>query len=526
MVSREAQAAYPQNEFINKQFSSYSRKAVSPTNGWFSNWDWSNFLRIEQNAGRTEYVMFEDNGPGAVVRWWMTFAKKGHNSYIRVYIDGNETPVLEGNPIDLLGENKAAGFPMSSSSSYDSPRTNRGHNLYFPIPYAKSCKITIESNTLTGNINDKGQAEGSFIFYNINYRDYADTVKVESFKASDFTEQATLIKEVNDTLLKPMPEQELTKTTLNKTIEPNTTASVNLSGEKAIKQLTVKLAAEDLNQALRSTVLEVTFDGKETIWVPVGDFFGTGYKVSPYKSWYTEVTKDGSLASSFVMPFAENAEVSFVNFGEQPVTIDATIATEPYTWTEDSLYFHASWFELNRVKVTGNPGENHAGHGASDVNFVTIEGKGSLIGDSLTLFDGAREWWGEGDEKIYVDGETFPSHFGTGTEDYYGYAWCRNEPFHTPFITQPDGSGNLSEGFTVNSRYRLLDQLTFTKSLRFDMELWHWATTTMNYAPAVFYYATKESTSNATQNIKNVKAKVVLDTAEILPPKNPALTKG
>ena len=33
-------------------------------------------------------------------------------------------------------------------------------------------------------------------------------------------------------------------------------------------------------------------------------------------------------------------------------------------------------------------------------------------------------WWGEGDEKVFVDGEKFPSHFGTGTEDYYGYAWC------------------------------------------------------------------------------------------------------
>ena len=36
---------------------------------------------------------------------------------------------------------------------------------------------------------------------------------------------------------------------------------------------------------------------------------------------------------------------------------------------------------------------------------------------------------GEGDEKVYVDGETFPSHFGTGTEDYYGYAWGRYEPW-------------------------------------------------------------------------------------------------
>lgn len=35
-------------------------------------------------------------------------------------------------------------------------------------------------------------------------------------------------------------------------------------------------------------------------------------------------------------------------------------------------------------------------------------------------------WWGEGDEKFFVDGEKFPSSFGTGSEDYIGYAWRLN----------------------------------------------------------------------------------------------------
>ena len=69
------------------------------------------------------------------------------------------------------------------------------------------------------------------------------------------------------------------------------------------------------------------------------------------------------------------------------------------------------------------------------------------VGDCLTLFNTVYAWRGEGDEKIYVDGESFPSHFGTGTEDYYGYAWCRPERFTGhPFIAQPDGSGNFDPG--------------------------------------------------------------------------------
>ena len=85
------------------------------------------------------------------------------------------------------------------------------------------------------------------------------------------------------------------------------------------------------------------------------------------------------------------------------------------------------------------------------MNFVTAKGKGVYVGDTLTLFNGDKLWWGEGDEKIYVDDETFPSHFGTGTEDYYCYAWGRHETFAGPFNAQPDGTGNNSPGFTVNT---------------------------------------------------------------------------
>lgn len=39
-------------------------------------------------------------------------------------------------------------------------------------------------------------------------------------------------------------------------------------------------------------------------------------------------------------------------------------------------------------------------------------------------------WWGEGDEKLFVDGEKFPSTFGTGSEDYVGYAWAAEPRLH------------------------------------------------------------------------------------------------
>jgi len=133
---------------------------------------------------------------------------------------------------------------------------------------------------------------------------------------------------------------------------------------------------------------------------------------------------------------------------------------------------------------------------AYDVNYIEIKGQGNFVGDVLTIFNGTNAWWGEGDEKIYVDGEGFPSHFGTGTEDYYGYAWCRPEFFEAPFHAQPNGEGNLAGGYAVNCRFRTLDAIPFNESFKFDMELWHWRNTRVNYAPTTFWYAGRGSVSN------------------------------
>jgi hypothetical protein len=94
-----------------------------------------------------------------------------------------------------------------------------------------------------------------------------------------------------------------------------------------------------------------------------------------------------------------------------------------------------------------------------------------------------------------VDGENFPSHFGTGSEDYYGYAWGNPAPFQGPFCNQPVAHpGNL--GHTTNTRTRCLDAIPFAKSLQFDMEVWHWSDCKVDYAAAAYWYAVPGATSN------------------------------
>jgi len=73
-------------------------------------------------------------------------------------------------------------------------------------------------------------------------------------------------------------------------------------------------------------------------------------------------------------------------------------------------------------------------------------------------------WWGEGDEKFFVDCEKFPSTFGTGTEDYFGYAWGNGSLFQHPYNTQTICEGNA--GHICVSRWQIPDNVPFQK--RFD----------------------------------------------------------
>ena len=72
-----------------------------------------------------------------------------------------------------------------------------------------------------------------------------------------------------------------------------------------------------------------------------------------------------------------------------------------------------------------------------DWTMLKTEGRGRFCGVMLHVWNPRGGWWGEGDEKFFVDGEKFPSTFGTGSEDYFGYAWC-NPTLFAELLPQPD----------------------------------------------------------------------------------------
>jgi len=349
------------------------------------------------------------------------------------------------------------------------------------------CNSSAISQFRIGNFQTLGHQ-----WYNINYREYDDGIQVGSFSSNAIRRAAPLLKIANSRLADPAAASrgvENVREARDASLKAGESLRFKYSRAGALKRLSIRIDPSAMGAALRDIQLGISFDGRETVRVPIGDFFATGpERLNDVQTYFFEVASDtGEMTAYWVMPFQHQVDVQLLNEGAE--TIDAWLECEigDFQWSEHAMYFHANYRESIGVEV----GREAV---AQDWSYVELEGKGLYVGDSLSINNTAASWWGEGDEKIYVDGASFPTHFGTGSEDYYGYAWGRDFIFNQPFISQPQGDGNEPSfanppGLTVNTRVRVLDAIPFNSSLKVDMELWHQkAGARVDLRVAVFWY--------------------------------------
>ncbi|MBE0673588.1 MAG: DUF2961 domain-containing protein [Bacteroidales bacterium] len=525
MTDREQLAYFPEQEYTLKQFSSYNQTSTKPDHfTWFANLDNNYFLRTEENNGRREFVLFDADGPGAVVRFWTTFNRYDREGVLRFYFDNDAEPRIEGDPMLLISGGKLAGYPLSFSVSEETDYSRRGHNLYLPIPYDKHLKITYETDGIKearDGLDEGPDQEQEMFYYQINYRTYKEGTKILSFSPEQLTEHNDILNQTLDKLKtnnRGLDEGNLITNDFSGKLAPGESLSVKGDNGGAIRKFQVRINADNVAQALRSTVLSFSFDGNQTVWSPIGDFFGTGYQIKPFSTWYNEVLPDSTLQVFWIMPYKNGYELQISNLGDQVIEVlDGEILTSPWKWNSRSMHFGSSWYQNTKINTGLIKGRDGKGD-FTDIKYTALNGQGVFVGDAVTLFNCSPAWWGEGDEKIFVDNEAFPSHFGTGTEDYYGYAWCRPEPFIHSFIAQPDGTGNLSVGYTLNMRYRTLDAIPFNSRLQFDMEMWHWGYTLMNHAPVTYWYLKPGGNCEITPDPAGAKEPVVLHREQLFPP--------
>ena len=491
-------ARWPQPEFTCHEASSYDRSRVAPDKpGWFANNDHSQFVRVEDRDGRREQVMLDVDGPGAIVRFWLTSSEK-RNGNLRVYLDNAAQPVLVFPAYDLMYSAIAASPLLHPHTSYE-PMGRGGSTLYLPIPYARHCKVTWEE----ADPKNTGPR-----YYQINYRAYAPDTPVQTFTHRVLEAAQTAIARTNNFLLHPpAPAENKTpesKTlSLNKVIAGGSEAGLEIpSGAGAIRQLEMQFTRppdgdtspydndtqreQEWEQALRAMIVRIRFDGKETVWCPVSDFAGSGVGTQPLQSWYRTVDDNGKMTCRWVMPYARNAQIALVNLGAKPIGAQLKATIGRWKWDARSMHFHAGWRQQAQVPTKPD----------SDWNFLRVAGRGVLVGDTLAVFNPVPAWYGEGNEKIWVDGEAFPSHLGTGTEDYYNASWAPTPVYQTPFANGPRADNSRSEGHNTYTRTRNLDTIPFRRSLQFDMEIEHWQNPKIDIAATTYWYAFPRSTSN------------------------------
>ncbi|SEL39439.1 glycoside hydrolase family 172 protein [Parapedobacter koreensis] len=487
MTDFDAVAKYPSPVYTLKQASSHDRRSIAPDKpGWFANTDYNQFIREEKNDGRTEYVMLDAEGPGAIVRFWLTTVVKP--GIMRFYFDNEADATIEIPGFDLLKGFDGLGPALLNPHTSYEPDGKGGNTLYLPLLYQKHCKVTWEYTDTTAI--DKPH------YYQINYRTYAPGTNVETFTPNHLTTYKSDIDQAEKTLWKPAAASG-EKTTMNQQLPAGGETSVALpGGTNAIRTLAVRLNtpdSADYEKIWRSTWLKITFDNHETVLCPLGDFIGSGYGGHKIASWFRDLSADGELTSRWVMPYQQTAEITFINKGATEVGIAAAATVGAFEWDEATMYFHALYkYEENihdakwDYDVTKVATEDSTA--PIDWNFATLSGKGVYMGNTLSINNHMETWYGEGDAKAYVDNETFPSEFGTGLEDYYNTSWAPVILYQTPFANAPRADDPSSKGYNTFTRTRMLDAIPFKKAFSFDMEMLSWDGGTIDAAATTYWY--------------------------------------
>jgi len=490
MIDMTNLTGFPDPYYKTVQYSSYDHRSQVPgTADWFANSDGfgrepvPNFEKVRgapNKEGIGEYLVCDVTGPGAIVRVWTAAI----NGTITMTLDGVDSPVFDGPAAEFFMHPyrrlcSAAGVDDSLFADTFQQR----NACYLPIPFQNRCHIVWK-----GNLQ-------KIHFYQIQIRRYEPGTNVRTFQAEDlkkygrtFESTAHALANLQDWKYKSRREP----ITLGKRIAPRQKVELlTIEGPQAIERLTLKLTAAEMDRALRQTILRIRFDDHTwgQVQSPLGDFFGAAPGISPYESAPFSVSPNGDMTCRFVMPFAKSCNIQVENRGPQPVAISGSVLPVEYDWDpQRSLHFQARWRVDHDLVADGR--------NVQDMPYLVAQGRGVYVGSTTMLLNPNPvptpygNWWGEGDEKIFVDDDETPSTFGTGSEDYYNYAWSSPDIFIFPYCGQPRNDGPANRGFVTNNRWHILDALPFRNHIAFYMELYsHERTPGVSYARIGYHYA-------------------------------------
>jgi hypothetical protein len=275
------------------------------------------------------------------------------------------------------------------------------------------------------------------------------------------------------------------------------------AGPGLITHLWVTIASGDPHH-LKALVLRMYWEGENSpsVETPIGDVFGLGLgDYFLYQSIPLSVGADQAMNSYFPMPFQKHARVTVTNEGALKIdsfyfNLDYRTYTKPLP--ADQLYFHAQYRQAapaqgwtNDWRLNGDAVVNDKPNLKGEGNYTWLEatGHGHFVGVTMSVLQNQDNWWGEGDDMFFVDGEALPSINGTGSEDYFLGAWgFGDHSFAYGLYGAPVKGSELAGSRTSVYRFHLDSPIPFTKSLRATIEHGHANHRSDNFFSVAYWY--------------------------------------
>jgi len=261
----------------------------------------------------------------------------------------------------------------------------------------------------------------------------------------------------------------------------------------------------------RKIILKIYWDDEKnpSVEVPLGDFFGNSdgyakvFKSEPIQS----TSEDGHGCNCFFpMPFNKRARFVIKNECINDMVYYFYVDYEKVDkLPEDSLYFHASWHRQMPTKgkdekkykthtewIFGKKEDNNIN---GDDNYIILDakGKGHYVGTLLNIVNcngsDTWDWYGEGDDMIFIDGEKWPPRLhGTGMEDYFSMAWSPTQSYEYLWNGAYLNTNNHFKGHASYYRFHIKDPIIFNKSIKVTIEHGHGNIRSDDYTSVAYWY--------------------------------------
>lgn len=431
-------------------------KMVSTWDKTGGNSDGGDFYRKDGDTA----IVADLKGPGALVRFYVAKA----SGLLQFYFDGEDNPRVEIDSADYFSGN---AHPFLSPLA---GMRGRGFYCYIPMPYQESLRIEALP----------GKEDQWPMYCQVTYLECSAGTKVKTYEPELSEAEAAALQEV---IAKwkaageepsPAPDEEVIKGSA-KIPAGGRLDLASIDGPAMIHRLRIKLKVKN-DDVLRAALLRAYWDGyvRPSVDAPIGDFFGNGLFFENYKSLLMGLTEDGYY-SYYRMPFGRYAQLEILNEGENEIEeCSYEIAyTKLDALPENYGCFHAKWRREDACAVD-LWGSNLDGH--YNYTFLDTRGQGRYVGCNLNMVNRFPRWWGEGDQMIFVDDDTWPpSHHGTGTEEFFNDAWGFHHghcPVSGSMNVGPEETGSGYRCFGPNPVYmhNIADSIPFSKRIRVTLE--------------------------------------------------------